>query len=47
MNEYIQGVFGGALIISLLMLNFNEPVQCEVSQIVAGSRTHIIYGVTK
>lgn len=30
-NQYIQGVFGGALIICLLMLNFPKHQTCEVN----------------
>jgi hypothetical protein len=31
MTQYIHGVFGGALVICLLMLNFSEPKTCAVT----------------
>ena len=31
MTQYIHGVFGGALVICLFMLNFSEPKTCAVT----------------
>lgn len=46
MNQYIQGVFGGALIICLLMLNFPEQKSCGVKISHGnGNVTHVSYGV--
>lgn len=44
MNQYIQGIFGGALIICLLMLNFPKHKTCEVN--LQGQRIgHVSIGI--
>lgn len=46
-DSFICGIFGGALVLSFIMLNFQQPIRCEVVQYVAGNRIHVIYGVAK
>ncbi len=43
MTQYIHGVFGGALVICLFMLNFSEPKSCYVS-VGHGNEKHISVG---
>lgn len=43
MDQYIQGVFGGALVICLLMINFPEKHSCAV-EIGKGNVTHVLVG---
>ena len=46
-ESFIVGIFAGMLLLCFIMLNFQAPIKCEVSQYVAGNRMHIIYGVAK
>lgn len=43
MEEYIKGIFGGALVICLLMMNFPERKQCVV-EFGKGNVTHVLVG---
>lgn len=45
-ESFIVGMFGGALVLCLIMLNFQAPIRCEV-QMGDMNHTHIIYGVAK
>ena len=43
MNQYISGVFGGALVLCILMLNFPKDKACAVS-VKQGNVTHVTVG---
>lgn len=43
MDRFMQGIFAGALIICLFMLNFEKPRQCVV-QYGHGNVTHVLIG---
>ena len=43
MNQYVQGIFSGILIVCLLLLNFPDKKSCVV-EIGKGNVTHVLVG---
>ena len=45
-TSFVQGIFFGALLICLLMLNFPKPTKCTV-MVAYENKTFVTYGVIK